>query len=48
MSAEPLNNVTGVPRNAEIAFTFSEAMDSSTLNSSTFYVKQGTTMFRVP
>lgn len=41
MSGEPLNNVTGVPRNAEIAFTFSEAMDSSTLNSSTFYVKQG-------
>lgn len=41
-SAEPLNNVTGVPRNAEIAFTFSEAMDSSTLNSSTFYVKEGT------
>lgn len=42
-SAEPLDNVTGVPRNAEIAFTFSEAMDSSTLNTSTFYVKQGTT-----
>ncbi len=43
MSAEPLNNVTGVPRNTEIAFTFSETMDSSTLNSSTFYVKQGVT-----
>ena len=43
MSAEPLNNVTGVPRNAEIAFTFSEAMDSSTINGSSFHVKQGVT-----
>lgn len=43
ISVEPLNNVTGVPRNAEISFIFSEAMDSSTLNSSTFYVKHGVT-----
>jgi ice-binding like protein/Big-like domain-containing protein len=42
-SVQPLNNVTGVPRNAEIAFTFSEEMNPSTLDTSTFYVKQGLT-----
>ena len=42
-STDPLNNVTGVARNKEIAFTFSEAMDPLTINSTTFTLKQGTT-----
>jgi hypothetical protein len=41
-STNPLHNVTGVPRNQAIAFTFSEAMDASTINASTFILKQGT------
>jgi hypothetical protein len=41
-STDPQNNITGVPRNQAIAFTFSEAMDPSTINSSTFILKQGT------
>jgi len=40
-STDPLQNVTGVPRNQVIAFTFSEAMDPSTINASTFTLKQG-------
>jgi len=40
---DPMNNVTGVPRNKTIAFTFSEAMDPSTINSITFTLKQGAT-----
>ena len=40
-STDPQQNVTGVPRNQAIAFTFSEAMDPSTINSSTFTLKQG-------
>jgi len=42
-STDPLNNVTGVPRNQLVAFTFSEAMDPVTVNSSTFTLTQGTT-----
>jgi len=42
-STDPLNNVTGVARNKEIAFTFSEAMDPLTINTTTFSLKQGTT-----
>jgi hypothetical protein len=42
-STDPVNNLTGVPRNSEIAFTFSEAMDTSTINNSTFTLKQGST-----
>jgi len=42
-STNPANNVTGIPRNQEIAFTFSEAMDPSTINNSTFTLKQGST-----
>jgi len=40
-STDPLQNVTGVPRNQVIAFTFSEAMDPSTINASTFTLMQG-------
>lgn len=40
-STDPSQNLTGVPRNQVIAFTFSEAMDPSTINSSTFTLMQG-------
>jgi len=42
-STDPLNSVTGVARNKEVAFTFSEAMDPLTINTTTFTLKQGTT-----
>jgi hypothetical protein len=42
-TTDPTNNVTGVARNKAIAFTFSEAMDSSTINNTTFTVTQGST-----
>lgn len=42
-STDPVNNVTGVARNQKIEFTFSEAMDSSTINDSTFTLMQGST-----
>lgn len=42
-STDPNNNVTGVPRNKGIAFTFSEAMDPLTINDSTFTLMQGST-----
>lgn len=37
------NNATGVPRNNAIAVTFSETMNPTTINSSTFTVMQGST-----
>ncbi len=40
----PANNATAVPRNNSISISFSEAMDSTTINSSTVIVKQGTTV----
>jgi hypothetical protein len=40
-STDPQQNVTGVPRNQTIAFTFSEEMDPLTINASTFTLKQG-------
>ena len=40
---DPINNSTGVARNKEIVFNFSEAMDSSTINNSTFTLMQGST-----
>jgi len=43
ISTNPANNVTGVARNQEIAFTFSEAMNPATINNSTFILMQGTT-----
>jgi hypothetical protein len=42
-STDPVNNVTGVSRNKEISFTFSEEMDPSTINASSFTLKQGST-----
>ena len=36
ISTYPNNNVSGVARNQPIEFTFSQAMDSSTINNSTF------------
>jgi hypothetical protein len=42
-TTDPLNNVTGVPRNKSIGFTFSELMDPLTINTSTFTLKQGQT-----
>jgi len=42
-STDPLDNVTGVPRNTEVEFTFSEEMDPLTINNSTFFLKQGAT-----
>ena len=40
----PLGNVTGVPRNTGIAVIFSEAMIASSVNTTTFNLKQGTTV----
>ena len=42
-STDPLNNATNVARNKVVALTFSEAMNSSTINATTFTLKQGTT-----
>ena len=42
-TTDPNGNVTGVARNKAIAFTFSEAMDPSTINNSTFTLNQGST-----
>jgi hypothetical protein len=42
VSTSPVNNQKVVPRDKEIEFTFSEAMDSSTINNSTFTLTQGT------
>jgi hypothetical protein len=39
----PANNATGVTLNHDVVVTFSEAMDPSTITSSTLRVKQGTT-----
>jgi len=43
VSADPSNNLTGVPRNSAVAITFSEAMNPLTINTSTFILKQGNT-----
>jgi len=43
-STSPTNNATDVPRNNSITIAFSEAMDPTTINSSTVIVKQGTTV----
>src|SRR5438093_11995835 len=39
----PANATTGVGITAQLATTFSEPIDASTINTSTFTVKQGTT-----
>lgn len=43
ISTDPLNNATGVAANKVVALTFSEAMTASTINATTFTLKQGTT-----
>jgi len=43
LSTTPSDNLTGVARNNEIVFSFSEAMDPATINDSTFMLKQGAT-----
>jgi hypothetical protein len=42
-STDPANNATGVARNKVLSLTFSEAMDPSTINASTFTLTQGAT-----
>ena len=42
-STNPVNAATSVPLNQKIAATFSETMDASTIQSSTFTLMQGTT-----
>ena len=44
ISTDPLNNSIGVALNKAIAVTFSEAMDTLTINASTFTLMQGTTV----
>src|SRR5437868_1276895 len=39
----PANATTGVAIGGQIAFTFSEPMDASTINTATFTLRQGTT-----
>lgn len=41
LTADPLANATGVPRNKTVSITFSESMDASTINSTTFTLKKG-------
>src|SRR5450759_3731925 len=43
ISTDPATTATGVALNKVVAFTFSEPMDPSTITSSTFTLKQGTT-----
>jgi len=40
---DPLNNATGVELNHQLTATFSEAMDASTINTTTYTLKQGST-----
>jgi Ice-binding-like/Bacterial Ig-like domain len=41
-STTPSNASTGAPRNVSVTATFSEAMNATTLNATTFVLKQGT------
>jgi hypothetical protein len=43
-ATDPTNNLTGVSRDKQIAFTFNQAMNPSTLNTTTFTLKQGSTV----
>ena len=43
-STNPIDNGTNITRSQQIVFTFNQPMDSSTINSSTFYVMQGSTL----
>lgn len=42
VSTSPASDATGVSRNTDVVFTFSEKMDSSTINNSTFMLQIGT------
>ncbi len=42
-ATSPVNRATAVPRNSEITFSFSESMDPTTINNSTFTLKKGST-----
>ena len=42
-TSDPLANADGVSRNKVLTYTFKEAMEPSTVNSSTFILKKGTT-----
>lgn len=42
-ATDPLNNATGVATNKAVTLTFSKPMDPSTITTSTFLLKQGTT-----
>ena len=44
MSTVPASSASGVPRNASITATFSEAMRSGSLNSTTFVLRDGATV----
>ena len=43
-STDPLTNATGIVSNKVVTLTFSEAMTASTINGTTFTLKQGTTL----
>jgi hypothetical protein len=43
ISTVPVNNATGVAFNTKVSATFSEAMDPSSINGTTFTLKQGAT-----
>ncbi len=44
VTTNPLNNSTGVAINKKVAVTFNEDMNANSINASTFYVQQGTTI----
>lgn len=44
VSTDPVNGATNVSTSKIITATFNEEMDPSTINASTFYLKQGTTL----
>src|SRR6202161_416439 len=46
ISTSPADTATGISLNKTVNATFNEVMDSSTINTSTFTLKQGTTVIR--
>ncbi len=44
VSTNPLSNATSVQRNKTVSITFNEAMDPATITTTTFTMKQGTTV----
>lgn len=43
LATSPVNNETNIARNQEVSVTFSQAMDPSTINTTSFTLKQGNT-----